>query len=492
MRLLAGHAGFPPRHPRQPLKTSDKIGIGCLVLFLLPFCAVGVGTAVNAVRSILAGEWGQAGVSTVVALIFGGAGFGLLLAVRKGLERHRATEWLKQQHPNEPWLWRPDWAAGRIESSLRARMLTVGAFSIFWNLIAFAVACAVISQAVDEGNKTALLVLAFPAIGLGLLAWAIRLALRHRRYGVSVLRLATVPEVIGRLLRGTIVTNAPVRLRDAFHVTLTCLNRHSDSGSDDTSEKVLWQEEHAVERVHHEGGATVIPVSFRLPGDLRESGEHDEHDYIIWRLEVYASVPGVDYTARFEVPVFRTPDSGRPLTPEEERSLPMSEGEFRQPPESRILVRESLRRTEIYFPAARNVGIAAGVTVFFIMWTALVYALPKLGAPIVFPILFGLFDLLLGHAVVASWLLTTHIVSEPSAIWVRSGVLGFGRIRHVPVEEIDDIVLKIGMQAGNRPYYDIKIMTDNGKKVNAGSAIRDKREAEWLIERMWRGLDVEP
>jgi hypothetical protein len=472
------------------MTTADKVGVGCLILFLLPFYAVGIGTAVNALRSILAGEWGQAGLSTVVALIFGGAGFGLLLAVRQGLERQRATEWLKRQHPNEPWLWRSDWAAGRIESSGRQKILIVGGASVLWNLIAFAVSAAVIPQALDEGNTTALIVIAFPAIGLALLAWAVRLILRHHKYGVSVLRLATVPGEIGRLLRGMIVTNARVRPHDDFRVTLTCLNRVSDSGSDDTREKVLWQDERPVERVHHEGGATVIPVSFRLPGDVRESGEHDEHDYVLWRLEVYASVPGVDYTASFEVPVFRTPESGRPLTAEEERSLPDTEHEYRQPQESRIFVSESVRRSEIYLPAARYPGFAVGITAFFVLWSSFFYALIELGAPIVFPIIFGLFDLLLAYAVMVGWFLTTHIVSEPSGIWVKSAVLGFSRIRRVPIAEIEDITLKIGMQAGHRPYYDIKIVRSTGRDVTAGHAVRDKQEAEWLIGRMWNGLGL--
>jgi hypothetical protein len=79
---------------------------------------------------------------------------------------------------------------------------------------------------------------------------------------------------------------------------------------------------------------------------------------------------------------------------------------------------------------------------------------------------------------------TTHVICEDSGIWVKSGLLGFGRIRHIPVDDIDDITHKIGMHVGKRPYYDIKIERTDGKTVYAGRAIRDKREAEWLIERM--------
>ncbi len=42
---------------------------------------------------------------------------------------------------------------------------------------------------------------------------------------------------------------------------------------------------------------------------------------MIWRLVVTADVPGIDYSATFEVPVFRTVESDTPLTAEELAAL---------------------------------------------------------------------------------------------------------------------------------------------------------------------------
>ena len=39
---------------------------------------------------------------------------------------------------------------------------------------------------------------------------------------------------------------------------------------------------------------------------------------------------------------------------------------------------------------------------------------------------------------------------------------------------------RIGSQAGGTPYYDVMNVTAAGKRMAAGRAIRDKREAEWL------------
>lgn len=49
-----------------------------MLLFLLPFCAVGIVSAALSVRSAWRGNWGEAGFFLVFALVFGGAGFGLL------------------------------------------------------------------------------------------------------------------------------------------------------------------------------------------------------------------------------------------------------------------------------------------------------------------------------------------------------------------------------------------------------------------------------
>jgi hypothetical protein len=51
-----------------------------LLLFLLPFCQTGIFMAIMALREAMAGDWGEAGLVLIFALVFGGAGFGLLAA----------------------------------------------------------------------------------------------------------------------------------------------------------------------------------------------------------------------------------------------------------------------------------------------------------------------------------------------------------------------------------------------------------------------------
>jgi hypothetical protein len=65
------------------------------------------------------------------------------------------------------------------------------------------------------------------------------------------------------------------------------------------------------------GAGVLIPIAFAIPREAPETTLGNSRDRILWRLEVTSAVAGVDFSARFEVPVFYTPESDTPLTPEE-------------------------------------------------------------------------------------------------------------------------------------------------------------------------------
>lgn len=50
----------------------------------------------------------------------------------------------------------------------------------------------------------------------------------------------------------------------------------------------------------------------------------------------------------------------------------------------------------------------------------------------------------------------------------------------IPARDISAVEVRIGMQAGSTVYYDLAVVTAGGRRTNAGSGVRDKREAEWL------------
>jgi hypothetical protein len=282
--------GSVPAPARPP-----GFAFGLLVLFALPFAGVGLVTAVLAAGKLLAGDWKAGAFMSVFALVFGGAGVGLIAA---GIAGRRAAEQraiAAARHPAEPWVWRADWAQGSIEDTGRKGTYLLWAFAALWNLIAWPTAALVVRAALEQGNRLALLGLLFPLVGIVLVVAAVRGTWRERKFGVSVFDLAT-------------------RLK---------------------------------------GGAFFVGV-------------------------------------------------------------------------------------------------------------------------------FGLVELVLLYAVLRMWLRVVEVTASRDGVAIASGFGGVGDPRRIPAAEVAGVETGIGMQAGNTVYYSLTVVGKDGRRVTAGTAIRDKLEAEWL------------
>jgi hypothetical protein len=111
-----------------------------------------------------------------------------------------------------------------------------------------------------------------------------------------------------------------------------------------------------------------------------------------------------------------------------------------------------------------------------------------LHAPLLFPIVFGAFGLLLVIVALDLWLSVTRVTAGDGVVTVASGWLVPQRERTLRAAEVAEVTTRIGSQAGGTPYYDLGIETKAGKRVAAGRCIRDKREAEWLAATIMQAL----
>jgi hypothetical protein len=114
-----------------------------------------------------------------------------------------------------------------------------------------------------------------------------------------------------------------------------------------------------------------IPVAFTIPYDAPPASPEPSDNIILWGLEV----SGVDFHARFEVPVFRTAESSPEVTESSAASDEAEPAPVLSSPGSPVLPGSRIVAAllpdggvELRFPAARNPGMATallGVTVFW-------------------------------------------------------------------------------------------------------------------------------
>jgi hypothetical protein len=477
------------------ITSGSRWGTALVILFLLPFCAIGIFTGTMAAGKIAEGDWKEGAFLAIFALAFGGAGFGMLVALLFGSRKVRRQEELKAMNPSAPWRWREDWAEGRVKSGSKPKLAGAWIFAFFWNIISLPLAFLLPSEVIDKGNYAALIGLLFPLIGLGILVYAVHASLEWQRYRETIFQMSSVPGVIGGTLGGSLLLNTELNPADGFGVTLSCVRRvTTGSGkSRSTSDITLWQEERKPVGPIPRGDAPgcSVPVRFRVPFECKATDATDPDDQIVWQLEARASVPGVDFHEVFDVPVFTTEQSSPEATEQRIRSEDRSHEEagVQPSPDSGIDIRISaLGGTEYVFAKARNPGAAASLAVFFLIWTAITVVLVLVGAPVIFPLVFGAFDLLFVVILGRLLLAETHVVVESGSVAVRTFVLGLMWGKKARCDDITSVNLKIGSQTNRTSYYDLVLRQRSGRELDVWAMIRDKRQAEWLVDDLWRAI----
>ncbi len=432
--------------------------------------------------------------SFMFGTIFSGIGFGFMFLAIAGNRKYSRQLQVQAEHPAEPWLWRNDWAAGRVKSNTKGSMVTAWVFAIFWNLISWTITIFALPNALREKGANSYFLLIFPAAGIVLLIYAVRGTIAYSEFGKTCFEMASVPGVVGRELKGSIQARFPHSPDHGVTLRLSCVHRYvSGSGNTaTTNERILWRDEADLNSGQLYSGpvGTTIPVSFHIPLDSQPTDNRNPRDQFIWQLEVIAKASGVDYHDVFEIPVFRTAQT--PTAEEEKQAEAAAFGslapEISHPDNPPIRVQQVADGTEFYFPPARNKGFAAFTTLFAAIFSTIGYFLMAPRVPIIFPIAFGGFGLLIGYFALQMWLGTTR-VTIGSSLRLQSGMLGGGKLREIALSDIASITDRIGAQMGNgtgTPYYDIDLNLTNGEKLILGRSVRDNREVEWLVGEMSR------
>lgn len=255
-------------------------------------------------------------VPMLFILVMTSAAVAAFLAIRRTYQEQQTRRALRAQHASEPWLWRRDWA-DRAVADLGTRGLgCFWFFAILWTVMSLPAAFLVRHRL--ESDPLMAFALLFPLIGVVLIGGVAYQTLRRRKYGQSLCHIQHVPIPIGRTMQGQVEVKLTQLPEEGFRMHLTNLRRIVTGSGKNRSvrESVIWHEE----KVVRAGGmpnphGMRVPFTFRIPAETEAADDREESNRVIWRLEVEAEVPGIDYRAVFELPVFQTgggPDAWTP------------------------------------------------------------------------------------------------------------------------------------------------------------------------------------
>ncbi|MCU1230793.1 MAG: hypothetical protein JWO97_3677 [Acidobacteria bacterium] len=488
----------PAQPPGVAAMRGSRIAVGCIGAFMVPFFGAGLMLLVQAWRELQRG----APVQSIVVLLGSGCLFcGVALtivAVAIWGTRVAASQLaLRTSNPETPWHWRPDWVAGVIKENRVGQALFLWPFAIFWNAVSLPV-WFVMSRELAKQNRAVLITLIFPIVGVGLIAAAIYATARRAKFGASTCTVDRIPLQPGATFYGELRLHSQQRPEAGFRFVLTSIRAiTTGSGkSRSTRENVLWQETRVVSAstAAESPDGMRVPFSFELPPDAESTDERQTDNRVLWRLEASAELPGVDYYAIFELPVFRTGHDAELEAKVATYRLAHREEFVRRelPPDSQVTI-EPLPSGgfEFRIRPRRDFGSIAGSMLFLIIWCGAIALMLKLDAPIVFPIFFAFFALLILLGMIDAFFGRSVVTAERAGLSIRRSWLGRGTTTNVAASDIESIVVKpIG--SATKPVYDVEVrLRTRPVPKTLGCYLKEKDDAEIVAARMWRAVGRE-
>jgi hypothetical protein len=409
------------------------------------------------------------GFYAIFILAFGGFGYTFMIISIKSYLKEVKTYQLSEVFPEEPWQTKPEWSDGAIHANSKGITTVLIIAAVLWNLITGPILI-FLPQEIKQGNNAALITLIFPIVGLILIILAAYRFRRWKKFGESTFLMQTFPGVIGGRLEGTVETTVNIKPEDGFHLKLENIKRITTGSGKNrtTTDKVLWQDEKTMskELMDYDLTMSAIPVSFNIPYKTTQT---DSDKDVSWRLTATAKVPGVDYKSKFEVPVFKTADSDPDFDiTQEDNSFKDLESKIdpaQALKQARIKINESMNGSTITFPMLQNIGAIFMLFIFTLIWTGASVFLFVAKAPIIFLVIWPLFNVLLIIGLFNMIFVKMTLSLEDDFIRVKGGLLGLTSRNDIETSEIDSFVLGMGTQAGSKIYHKVYAKTHSGKKI---------------------------
>ena len=404
--------------------------------------------------------------------------------IARTLRQMRERQQLQALHPGQPWMWRRDWAEHSVHDDETVRTGFLWFFGFAWILISLPALFAFREQA-DRDRIMLIFLALFPIVGVCVLIVAAYQTLRRRKYGISICQLQRVPVPVGSTFRGEVQTRVHEMPPGGFQVRLSCIRRivRGSGKSRSTRENVLWQDEQTVAS----GAATPspdgmrIPVHFAIPRESEPTDDSNPRDSVLWRLEVRAEVPGIDYVARFVLPVFRTADA-----PESDEFAPHAATAW-TPPSYVVFGLSRTGGEDIIVRPSVTFSDWFGYVFFMALWYAALALITHMGAPLWIAVLFGIFGTFVLIAAADILVGRSAISADRQTLTARRTWLGIGRTRRFAASDVEAVVTRTG-RSGSPARYNVEARFRDGKSLHIAKHLRNRRDAEGVAARVWRAL----
>ena len=426
-------------------------------------------------------RWSLLGFKMIFVLVFGGVGVGLFYWSMRDHNKHIDTPAAADQ----PWLGHKDWASATIRSDAKNTFYMAWVFTLFWNLISSPVLFAIPAE-LDQGNHAILLAALFPAVGVGLLLWAITVTRRWRAIGATPLTLDPYPGSIGGQVGGSIETNLHYSSGQKFPVTLSCLYSYmSGSGKNrKRTENVKWSAEGFAQAEPYRRGSR-LQFCFDVPEGLHPS-EQKGASYHLWRLNLKSDGAAIDIDRNFELPVFATAEPSRHIRADS-ANHPLAEDARDKRIDAVMAMRQTANGVELDFPVGRNVGINSGIAAVGLLFFGGGMTAGYLGAPLVMPIIFGLIGGGITLGGLYSLANSLHVRVGKQGVETRRTLLGIIISKATaPASEVRKLrIHRTGsMTSGSnhKVFFAIRAHLRNGKKITLAESLIGQAAAEQVAE----------
>lgn len=447
-------------------------------------CVIAGLMAKTAFKAILAGE---SLVNWIAPLVGSASCFLGLLGVRwlmrKANADHKREKEIMRLHPEEPWLWQSKWADGKMTTSNKGMFVFQLSLSAIVSLVG-GIGLVLCWLGIIKGGHVSLLSALVTLAGL---IYALCFFIRYRKFGESTFQMACMPGIVGGELAGVLHTEVSQIPAGGFVLTLQSI-KHRTTGRGRcrrTHREVLWEDKHNVSidlNADTADGKVVLPVSFAIPFECESCSEKPTASTkLFWELSADAEFPGADFHCKFDVPVFKTPESQKDFqlsTTEQSFSNEISLANLCA--ESGVKHVNDNEMVSFEFPLARRIGEKLVLTMFTIIFSSLMCLAP---------IVCGILTLASAAATIRCWFWYGKISADEHGVQILTGFLGL-RSHQFSRDQIKSLIYR-ELVNGQTQEFDLLVeTTEHEKPTLFGTLLKGETAARRLCQALESALNM--